>query len=149
MSLSREQIEAYWKTGEWPRGMIHADFRKMVCDLALAALSGVPQGEQPVHSAPASNAGDTDFQGEWIAVSERLPSGRVQVLFVNLFSGKPIVCLGFKENDDPDSRQWFDMSSTDVDGDYRDCYEVTHWMPLPPPPQARRDEADAQTNEKD
>jgi len=66
----------------------------------------------------------------WIAVSERLPEADVDVLFV----ADGHVSVGFKADSDPENRQWFDRAWTDRDGDLIDTYDVTHWMPLPAPP---------------
>jgi hypothetical protein len=92
-----------------------------------------------VHSSSASDSRSTGFQGQWIALSERLPKANKNVLFVAPFHGRLLVSLGWKDNDDPDCQKWIDMTATDSDGDYLIEYGVTHWMPLPPPPTARTD----------
>jgi hypothetical protein len=72
--------------------------------------------------------------GQWIAVTERLPAAQERVLFWDFNRGNPALCYGYRDSDDPDSRQWWDVLNTDRDGDATDCYEVTHWHALPGPP---------------
>lgn len=70
---------------------------------------------------------------EWISVEDRMPvDGRPKILFI--CKSHTEVCCGYKspyrEN------VWCDELATDCDGDPSDEYDVTHWMPLPSPPEA-------------
>lgn len=70
----------------------------------------------------------------WIDVEQSQPEARQEVLFVAEFGGEPIVCFGCKAYPGED-RKWYDLANTDRDGDPTEVYGVTHWMPLPDPPQ--------------
>jgi len=63
-------------------------------------------------------------EGRWIPLSERLPEDCVDVIVCEIMAGCQCVSVGFY---DEAGRQWFSKSETS------DC--VTHWMPLPPPPE--------------
>lgn len=58
----------------------------------------------------------------WISCSERMPDNNHDVLFFDVWG---YIRIGWFSADD---RSWF----TSDDGC---CMEVTHWMPLPEPPQ--------------
>ena len=71
---------------------------------------------------------------EWISVEDRFPKNEDDVLEKVLFvcQRHNEVCCGYKspyyEN------TWCDELQTDCCGDPTDEHDVTHWMPLPPPP---------------
>ena len=71
---------------------------------------------------------------EWISVKDRLPDKDMDVVYlgevwrygVKTYDSSG-VCHFYKET----AGGWFD--TTPQDGDHQST-EVTHWMPLPPPP---------------
>ena len=65
------------------------------------------------------------FRAGWIPVSERLPEDCVEVIVCEIIMDYECVSAGFY---DEAGRQWFS------NGDAADY--VSHWMPLPPPPEA-------------
>ena len=69
----------------------------------------------------------------WIAVTERMPEPTQKVLFWS--ADWPDNALpGYGQPASYSDGIWFDDSYCDRDGDPRECCNVTHWMPLPPPP---------------
>jgi len=70
-----------------------------------------------------------DGMSEWISVRERLPPAGEDVLFFELCPR-----FGFKLSNDCNNHQWADRGYADKYGEYRDCFNVTHWMPLPESP---------------
>ena len=74
-------------------------------------------------------------QNEWVSVEEKLPEDGQIVLFhqKNGF----IYCAGYFAGNQLMSPAWF------IDNDSWDAKEVTHWMPLPAPPDRRPPEGDA------
>jgi len=72
---------------------------------------------------------------DWISVEERLPDSKDEVLFFTKMDySSPLVCFGYKYNDDPEDIKWIDKAAFDSQCDFLECYYVTHWMPLPEPP---------------
>lgn len=70
---------------------------------------------------------------DWISVDERMPEDNVMVLIVYLgTAGEPIVTAGrYCPTDDPDN-----IPNWRGDVGARDSFwKVTHWMPLPDPPE--------------
>ena len=74
---------------------------------------------------------------EWISVNDRLPELEVKTKWG--MTSKPVLCLHKKghhedcilnESIDEDDKSYWSYVQ---DGDY--CDTVTHWMPLPKPPQ--------------
>ena len=64
--------------------------------------------------------------GEWTPVSERKPKTRGQYLVVHKHDPEsPVICSYGT------SRGWGNGRYNRLDNPYR----VTHWMPLPPPPE--------------
>ena len=69
-------------------------------------------------------------QGEdmkWINVKDRLPEEQEEIVFVRC----GYLAFGYLHFD-----QWFDLTMRDRDGHPHEYYSgVTHWMPLPAPPE--------------
>lgn len=66
--------------------------------------------------------------GDWIPCSERLPSAGVFVLFAS--SGVALgMAFGVRGGMDAEA-PWFALG-----GPHLQHHEVTHWQPLPPPPE--------------
>lgn len=90
-----------------------------------ACRAAMLQGSQPVSQTYKLNelAGNSPVTpGGWISCSERMPDNNHDVLFFDVWG---YIRIGWFSADD---RSWF----TSDDGC---CMEVTHWMPLPEPPQ--------------
>lgn len=68
--------------------------------------------------------------GQWIPVETALPDPSALVVFVS----DGAVCVGHKDNANPESHLWYDHLRRDRDGDFDDQWKVTHWMPIPPLP---------------
>jgi hypothetical protein len=100
-----------------------ADFNDGV-DAMLRAIKTWLASTAPEPLTPAAGV------SEWISVKDRLPPPDERVLFVD-HSGGAYITLGYKREDDTDSRWWRDILNTDREGDPTDCFGVTHWMPLP------------------
>ena len=73
-------------------------------------------------------------QNEWVSVEERLPEDKQIVLFhqKNGF----IYCAEYFAGNKLLSPAWF------IDNDCWEAGEVTHWMPLPEPPERQEDNTD-------
>lgn len=63
----------------------------------------------------------------WIPVSERLPDDDIDVLTLDEFLTIDMAVL--------ENNEWYSKSRRDFDGDSEWLVHVTHWMPLPPPPE--------------
>ena len=74
---------------------------------------------------------------EWVSVEERLPEDKQIVLFhqKNGF----IYCAEYSAGNKLLSPAWF------IDNDCWEANEVTHWMPLPAPPDRRPPEGEEDT----
>ena len=68
---------------------------------------------------------------EWISCSERLPDGAQRVLVNTKYCGRLVCGLSgnYDDNDNFIPRRWGCINEIDFE-----LNEVTHWMPLPPPP---------------
>lgn len=79
----------------------------------------------------------------WIPVEERLPEYNARVLVIDVYAGDgdEFIAIWTREEypDDPDGCCWIDER-----GWWHALDEVTHWMPLPEPPEkaleAKKDE---------
>lgn len=67
---------------------------------------------------------------DWISVEDRLPVPDQIILFVCERHNE--ICVGYRS--DTSYTLWYDLLNTDADGDPNDEYGITHWMPLPEPP---------------
>lgn len=88
--------------------------------------------------AEGYRAGYGDVRSEWISISERLPENDVPVLCWYLSgNGKYYHTVGSYHRYKHDG-----LWDTDVDADGcgYGCERVTHWMPLPKPPEVKGDE---------
>ena len=72
---------------------------------------------------------------EWISVEEKLPENGQVVLFYQ--KDGFIYCAEYFAGNALMSPGWF------IDNDSWDAKEVTHWMPLPAPPDSRQPEGEA------
>jgi hypothetical protein len=80
---------------------------------------------------------ERDEARKWIKCSERMPLAFDRVLFVySDLDGKWIV--GYGKTTDYGGKPWHDLDLTDQCGVPDDIHpdRVTHWMPIPAPPQA-------------
>lgn len=68
---------------------------------------------------------------EWISVKERLPDKNDRVIACVIFYGEPVVWDGVRWN----GKEW--QTETEAVYDYWTSimHPVTHWMPLPEPPE--------------
>lgn len=99
----------------------------------------------------ASESHPTDNQtSQWISIKERLPDNCKNVLCATkLLNGKPALFIGiytkgsqiefYNHDDEPDylPKGWYELEDQ-YKGDYDQHWfdrEVTHWMPLPKPPE--------------
>lgn len=74
---------------------------------------------------------------EWISVDEKLPENGQVVLFYQ--KDGFIYCAEYFAGNALMSPGWF------IDNDSWDAKEVTHWMPLPAPPNSRQPEGEENT----
>ena len=91
--------------------------------------------QMPVVSVDAiKNAPTLTPPNEWVSVEERLPNDKQIVLFrqKNGF----IYCAEYFAGNSLCSPSWF------IDCDCWEAKEVTHWMPLPTPPDRRPPEGE-------
>ena len=101
---------------------MHIQRRESRGDVSLEGLSGLPAGGDSL--VPAARAAEGDAMGEWIPVDERLPEIGVSVLAVDFGKVCEMAWNG---------RYWVvPASKWDWVGD-----GVTHWMPLPKPPEVK------------
>lgn len=71
---------------------------------------------------------------EWISVDDRLPKEGQEVLFLAEDYTSPMICFGaLRENSE---YAFYDYSVVYSDGEYGECHNVTHWQPLPSPPES-------------
>jgi hypothetical protein len=112
-------------TAPQPQGLPQDLLDRLARDMVKGGKSVNWLAERIEREVRASIASPTG----WIPVSERLPASDEMVQFWDGWW-----CYGKRGDTDPESRQWLDFSSRDRDGDPRDTYEVTHWMPLPSAP---------------
>jgi hypothetical protein len=85
---------------------------------ALALLRHYPYS----YRESDENRGNGDMSGAWISVSERLPEdGQSVIVFWSKYREVGEAVFGKVEG----------LFSTDRGG----CYDVSHWMPLPSPPE--------------
>lgn len=68
---------------------------------------------------------------EWISVEDRLPSDREYVI-VNCEYG--VTGAKFVYYEEYNHKSWYINISVTPEETYRQAYKVTHWMPLPTPP---------------
>lgn len=97
----------------------------LVADYAVSAHRYVPAESAKAEAQPAGTG--------WVSVEERFPEPRTQVLFA---VEAEVVCVGFWPGSG--AAEWVDLEC-DRQG-HNFCHEasdVTHWMPLPPPPEPR------------
>ena len=71
---------------------------------------------------------------EWVRVEERLPNDKQIVLFHQ--KDEFIYCAEYFEGNKILSSAWF------IDNDSWEAEEVTHWMPMPAPPDRRPPEGE-------
>ena len=64
---------------------------------------------------------------EWISVEERLPRVNRVIVWAESYDDRPFMAIHT-------SSGWYDLEDRDCDGDYPWVFGVTHWMPLPEPP---------------
>ena len=70
----------------------------------------------------------------WIPVEERRPEYNVRVLVIDVYAGDGVAIWTREEYpDDPEDGCWIDDR-----GWWHAFDEVTHWMPLPEPPEEER-----------
>ena len=70
----------------------------------------------------------------WIPVEERRPEYNVRVLVIDVYAGDGVAIWTREEYpDDPEDGCWIDER-----GWWHAFDEVTHWMPLPEPPEEER-----------
>lgn len=73
----------------------------------------------------------------WIPVEERLPEYNARVLVIDVYAGDgdEFIAIWMREKypDDPDGCCWIDER-----GWWHALDEVTHWIPLPEPPEAEK-----------
>ena len=75
---------------------------------------------------------------KWINASKKLPDDGSNVWCLGTYEGYDV--FGFEGYYDSRSRRWFAINNGDyVDGGYGANYEaeVTHWLPLPIPPESK------------
>lgn len=71
---------------------------------------------------------------EWISVENRLPKEGDTVLCYN-----SMICTGFYQNEYcpfEESKKGWNLDLSEDELDICEDYEVTHWMPLPNPPES-------------
>lgn len=66
----------------------------------------------------------------WIPVSEKLPESEITVITLNTYH--PLAPVGPAQYSDG---IWLDLEVVDRDSAYEELPCVTHWMPLPAPPE--------------
>jgi len=67
----------------------------------------------------------------WIPVSERLPENYQRVIACGTdYANEPVGAAKFIDG------KWYDQDVVDNCGDWERLYNVTHWLPLPAPPEA-------------
>lgn len=68
---------------------------------------------------------------EWISVEDQLPEAYEGVIFAFRFHGQMVTTYGLWNGS-----RWIDTSAPDYENDPPiDPSDVTHWMPLPEPPE--------------
>lgn len=65
---------------------------------------------------------------DWISVEDSLPEGVNDVLFVT----QGTVVMGYYYEP---GEEWTNYETKEWDGDYETLTDVTHWAPLPDPPE--------------
>ena len=72
---------------------------------------------------------------EWISVNDRLPKHKQEVLTALNYVGSPKLCqCTFVERYCSDKVDWINVF-VGLNGGLYPYHGVTHWMPLPKPPQ--------------
>lgn len=95
------------------------------------------QNEQPLPAvALEAKEGADLLKRQWIPVTERLPEYNARVLAIDVYNGNGDEDIGIwtreQYPDDPDGC-WIDER-----GWWHAIDEVTHWMPLPEPPEVEK-----------
>lgn len=76
------------------------------------------------------------LERRWIPVEERLPENGVRVLAFNMRAKNKYIGIWTREKDPGDGNDcWFDSA-----GWWYAFDEITHWMPLPEPPEVKNAE---------
>jgi len=71
---------------------------------------------------------------KWISVKDKpYRNNYTNVMFICKRHNE--ICIGHPATSCEDNQYWFDYLSQDCDGYLYEEYEVTHWMPLPEPPE--------------
>lgn len=121
------------KVAELEREQIHTSEWQSTAEQLRAELEQL----RKQHSAGAQNERSTERAGQWIAVSERLPKDGDEVLVCHVLGDRGGSPRGYDvatlTRSDPET--W--VFPWDRSGNNPPPQWVTHWMPLPPPPDAR------------
>lgn len=111
-------------------------------ELCMRMMGHCPTVEKPCYECLADYlfdngvtfAKDTDVPSKWISVEDRLPEVDVMVLVI--VSGKPMSNVTLENS--------YELAEYDPEGwilemwpEWMDA-EVSHWMPLPEPPEVER-----------
>lgn len=102
---------------------------RRICKYCGMELSeDVPHGLRQCHLHAVTRIAELEAAQRWIPVSERLPEIGMRVLFYNSFMKN--IHKGWYSVD-----EWVSESRVFYDGDK--LKRITHWMPLPEPPEVQ------------